>query len=88
MKDRAKPLPHLETDEAAERFVDQADLTEYDLSEMKPTRFEFENKSARVTMRLPEPLLETVKAQAEARGMPYQRLIRQALEDFIASDRP
>ena len=41
---KEKPLPQLKSDEAAERFVDQADLTEYDLSEFKPAHFEFEKK--------------------------------------------
>lgn len=87
-KDKLKPLPRLETDEDAERFVDEADLSEYDLSEMKSTRFEFEKKSARVNMRIPEPLLDTVKAHAKARGIPYQRFIREALEQFVRNDRP
>lgn len=33
-----KPLPPLNSDEEAERFVDEADLSEYDLSGMKPFR--------------------------------------------------
>jgi predicted DNA binding CopG/RHH family protein len=35
-------------------------------------------------MRLPEPLLEAVKARAKARGIPYQRFIREALEQAVA----
>jgi predicted DNA binding CopG/RHH family protein len=31
-------------------------------------------------MRLPEALITAIKARAKARGMPYQRLIREALE--------
>ena len=46
--DKRKPLPRLKTDEEAERFVAEADLSEYDLSGFKPARFEFEKKSARV----------------------------------------
>ncbi len=78
--DKRKPLPRLKTDEEAERFVDEADLSEYDLSGFKPAHFEFEKKSARVNMRLPEPLLDAVKAKARARGIPYQRFIREAIE--------
>lgn len=37
----AKPLPHLTDDEAAERFVDEADLSEFDLSTLAAHRFEF-----------------------------------------------
>ena len=79
-----KKLPVLRTDEEAERFIESADLTEYDLSQFKPARFEFVAKTERVNMRLPKPLLDGVKARAEAEGMPYQRYIRQALEEAIS----
>ena len=36
-----KKLPILTSDEAAERFVAEADLTQYDLSGFVPSRFEF-----------------------------------------------
>lgn len=82
-KDELKKLPVLRTDEEAERFIDTADLSEYDLSGFKPMRFEFERKAARVNMRLPSALLDAVKERAEARGIPYQRFIREALENAI-----
>ncbi len=40
MKRRLKRMPSPRSDAAAERFVATADLTEYDLSGFKPTRFE------------------------------------------------
>ena len=79
-----KKWPELKTDEEAERFVAEADLTEYDFSEMKPFRFEFERKEARVNMRLPSSLLDAVKSKAQKRGIPYQRLIREAIEEAVA----
>jgi predicted DNA binding CopG/RHH family protein len=81
-----KKIPIFESDEEAERFVETTDLTEYDLSQFKPVRFEFEKKAARVNMRLPEPLLAAVKACAKARGIPYQRFIREALERAVARE--
>ncbi|EQB00427.1 MULTISPECIES: CopG family antitoxin [Sphingobium] len=78
-----KPLPLLSSDEEAEDFVGSADLTGYDLSALTPTRFEFSSKDARVNMRLPAELLEQVKATAASKGMPYQRFIRQALEQAL-----
>ena len=78
-----KPLPDLKTDEEAERFVAEADLTEYDLSAMHRVRFEFQPKSERVNMRLPKSLLDAVKAAASKAGMPYQRFIRQTLEAAV-----
>ena len=78
-----RKVPRLTTDEEAEAFLEQ-DLSDLDFSQFKPVRFEFERKDARVNMRLPEPLLAAVKACAKARGIPYQRFIREALEQAVA----
>jgi predicted DNA binding CopG/RHH family protein len=78
-----KKLPKLRSDKEAEEFVAKSDLTEYDLSGMRMTRFEFQPKSERVNMRLPRPLLDAVKATAAKAGVPYQRFIRQALEHAV-----
>jgi predicted DNA binding CopG/RHH family protein len=80
-----KKLPKLATDEAAETFIAQADLTEYDLSAMKPAHFEFQPKGRSITMRLSESLFEAIKEEAEREGMPYQRFIRLALEQAVHS---
>ena len=79
----SKKLPHLTSDEEAERFIDTADLSAFDLNAMKPHSFEFAKKSKQVNMRFPEALLDAVKAKAAAQGMTYQRFIRQALEAAI-----
>jgi len=78
-----KKLPRLKSDEQAEDFIDKADLTEYDLSAMRTVRFEFQPQTERVNMRLPSQLLAAVRATAAKAGMPYQRFIRQALEDAV-----
>jgi predicted DNA binding CopG/RHH family protein len=78
-----RPLPRLKSDEEAERFVDTADLTEYDLAGFKPTHFEFERKTAQVNLRMPEGLLKAVKERARKRGIPYQRFIRETLEQAL-----
>jgi predicted DNA binding CopG/RHH family protein len=78
-----KKLPRLTSDKEAERFVGASDLTEYDLSGMRVVRFEFQPKTERVNMRLPRPLLDAVKATAAKAGVPYQRFIRQALENAV-----
>ena len=85
MKDKKelKPLPVLKTDEEAERFVDEVDLTEYDLSGFQPAHFEFHRKTASVHLRLSEQLLEAVKKRAAKAGIPYQRFIRRAIEKEI-----
>ncbi len=83
---RLKEIPPLKSDQEAEDFVANADLTKYDLSGFRPARFEFEKKAARINMRLPQSLLDAVKARAEKRGMPYQRYIREVLERAVTAD--
>lgn len=80
-------LPVATTDRRAESFIDRADLSRYDLSAMRPVRFEFAPKSARLNMRLPEDLLTAVKDAAADSGMPYQRFIRQLLERALAEQK-
>jgi predicted DNA binding CopG/RHH family protein len=81
-----KKIPVFKTDKEAEHFVDAADLSEYDLSDFKPVRFEFEKKAAQLNMRVPRPLLDAVKDRAKSRGIPYTRYIRELMERDI-SDR-
>ena len=78
-----KPFPRFESDADAERFVDKADLSEYDFSGFKPMRFEFEKKSAQVNLRMSNGLLERIKDRAKERGIPYQRYIREVLERAV-----
>ncbi len=82
---KLKKIPALKTDQEAEDFVANADLTQYDLRGFRPARFEFEKKMARINMRLPQSLLDAVKARAEKRGVPYQRYIREILEQAVAN---
>jgi len=82
-----RKLPRFKSDKAAEDFVAEADLTDYDLSGMRPIRFEFQPKSERVNMRLPRQLLDAVQASAARKGIPYQRFIRQVLEDAVQRKR-
>ena len=78
-----QPLPTLADDSEAETFVADADLTNYDLSTMTPIHFELKPKDRSVTLRLPEPLLKAVQAEAGRVGLPYQRFIRLALEQAL-----
>ena len=75
-----KELPNLHTDKEAEAFIEQADLTEYDISGFTPMHYELQRKTKQVNIRMPDALLEAVKAEAEARHIPYQRFIREAIE--------
>lgn len=83
-----RKVPRMTTDEEAEAFLEQ-DLSDLDFSQFKPVRFEFQAKAARLNMRLPESLLDAVKAKAKARGVPYTRFIREVLEQATAQpDKP
>jgi predicted DNA binding CopG/RHH family protein len=75
----SRKVPVMTTDEEAEALLEQ-DLMDLDFAEFRPLSFETERKTARVNMRRPEALMAAVKARAAARGIPYQRLIREALE--------
>jgi predicted DNA binding CopG/RHH family protein len=86
-KPKLKKLPTLKSDEAAERFVATADLSQYDLSGMVPVRFEFKPKTERVNMRFSKELLKTVKARAARAGVSYQRYIRLTLEKAMAQSK-
>jgi predicted DNA binding CopG/RHH family protein len=80
MSTSKKPWPTLASDEAAEKFVAEADMSEFDWSAAEPVHHEFADKSARVNMRMPESQLEAIKAEAKKRGVKYQRFMRELLD--------
>jgi predicted DNA binding CopG/RHH family protein len=82
----SKPWPVLRTDEEAERFVAEAELTEYDFARMVPMRFELRRKDKAVSLRLSDALLDAVKRAAARQGVPYQRFMRQAIERAVAAE--
>ena len=82
MTSRPTTVPRMTTDEEAEAFLEQ-DLSDLDFSQFKPFDWERQFKTARVNMRLPQALLDAVKARAAERGIPYQRLIREAIEKAL-----
>ncbi len=77
-----KRVPKMTTDAEAEALLDQ-DLAELDFAAFRPLDWERQPKSARITMRVPEALVAALKAKAAARGIPYQRLIREAIERAV-----
>ncbi|HEX6015875.1 MAG TPA: CopG family antitoxin [Geminicoccaceae bacterium] len=82
----SKPWPVLRTDEEAERFVAEADLSEYDFSAMVPMRFELRRKDKAVSLRLSQALLDAAKRAAARQRIPYQRFMRQAIEQAVAAE--
>jgi predicted DNA binding CopG/RHH family protein len=82
MASRPTKVPLMTTDEEAEAFLEQ-DLSDLDFSQFKPLNWEAFPKTARINMRLPEALMQALKARAAERGIPYQRLIREVLEQEV-----
>ena len=80
MSNTKKPWPSLKTDTEAENFVDSADLSAFNWSQARPVSFEFQEKKARVNMRLPTEQLARIKAEAAKRDMKYQRFMRELLD--------
>ncbi|QEA13380.1 MULTISPECIES: CopG family antitoxin [Comamonas] len=74
-----KRVPEFKTDDEAEAFLEQ-DLSDLDLKQFKPMRFEVVKKEAALNMRLPAVLLDAVRAKAKAKGIPYSRYVRMVLE--------
>ena len=83
--DGGKPWPTLRSDEEAEKWLEEADLSEYDWDAGEIVQYEFEEKNARVNMRLPESQLNAIKAEAAKRGVKYQRFMRELLERGMQS---
>ena len=75
-------VPHHLTDPSAEAFLAQ-DLSALDPAQFRPLTWETAPKAGRINMRIPEALLAAIKAKAAARGIPYQRLIRELLEAAV-----
>ena len=75
-----KALPAFESDDELEAFLDPSkDLSDY----LTPTNFEFARKEKSINLRISEQLLDAVRVQAKAQGMPYQRFIRRAIEQAL-----
>jgi predicted DNA binding CopG/RHH family protein len=78
-----RQVPKLPTDEAAEAFLEQ-DLSDLDFAQFKAGQLEFARKDARLTMRVPQLMLDAVKRRASARGIPYQRFVREAIQQALS----
>lgn len=79
-----KQLPSFATDEEAEEFVDTADLSEYDLSGFVPLDVFLSQPDGETYVLVPKELAEAVRAKAAELGIPFSRLVREALEQSLA----
>ena len=92
MSAKKKQIPRFATDEEAERFVDTADLAEYDLTGGVPMdkwllRYEQYSKDANINLRLPEAMLKALRDGASKKKIPTQRYIRNMLEKGLMAER-
>jgi predicted DNA binding CopG/RHH family protein len=82
-----KKIPTFKSDRAAASFIDNADLTRYDLSGAQLTRFESKPKDKSINLRVSEDLYKAVRKRAARAGLPYQRFIRLTLEQALAASK-
>ena len=78
-----KKLQKITTDKEAENILNE-DLSDYiNKDNFKRTTFEFAPKDKSITIRISDPLLNSVQSAAQKQGVPYQRIIRQAIEEYL-----
>jgi predicted DNA binding CopG/RHH family protein len=80
-----KKIPEFKNEEAARRFWAKHDSTEFiDWSKGKRALFPNLKPSTKtISLRLPESLLESLKALARKRDVPYQSLLKMFLAERI-----
>ncbi len=79
----SKRLPKMKSDQAAKNALKQ-DISDYLSPEnFKPTTFEFAPKDKSITIRVSSDLLKAVQTTAKKRGTNYQKLIREAIEQYL-----
>ncbi len=82
-----KRIPKFKSDAEAAKFLEQ-DLSDYlDPDNLVPVTFEFAPKNKVVNLRMSDKLLDSVKAMAKKRHMPYQRYIREIIEQSVRGKR-
>jgi predicted DNA binding CopG/RHH family protein len=79
-------LPEFKNEDAERDFWDKIDITEYfELSDFKRVKFPNLKRTKRlISIRVPEPLLAQVKAKAKKMDVPYQKLIRQYIQQGVS----
>jgi predicted DNA binding CopG/RHH family protein len=79
----SKRLPKMKSDRAAKNLL-KKDLSDYLSPEnFALTSFEFAPKDKSITLRVSGDLLDALQAAAKQRGINYQKLIREAIEQFL-----
>lgn len=77
-----KRLPSLKTDKAAKDFLD-GDLSDYLTDEnFSKSTFEFEPKDTSITLRVSSRLKNSIIDISKRKKVPYQKVMREALEQY------
>ena len=85
MKKRLKSLPKFANEDEERRFWEQHDSSEYlDWSQAQPVVMpKLKPTTKTISLRLPQHLLDSIKAAANARDVPYQSLIKVWLQEKL-----
>ena len=85
MNKRLKPIPKFASEAAERAFWESHDSTDY-VDWSKAQRVVLPNlkpSTQTISLRLPQHLLESIKAAANARDVPYQSLIKVWLQEKV-----
>jgi len=85
MKKRLKPIPKFSNEDEERRFWEHHDSSEYlDWSQAKHVVMpKLKPTTKTISLRLPQHLLDSIKAAANARDVPYQSLIKVWLQEKL-----
>lgn len=83
-----KPIPEFQSEAEEREFWETHDSTEYvDWSQAEVVKFPNLRPSTKtISLRLPEPLLEDLKALAHKRDVPYQSLLKIFLAERVEAE--
>ena len=84
---KPRPWPTLPNDDAAAKFVDEADLGEYDWSRTVPVSMERGRNDSQLNIRLPGKELASIRKAADREGIPLSRFVRMMIARGMESTR-
>ena len=88
LKHARKPIPEFSTEAEERRFWETHDSTEYvDWSQAQFVRLpNLKPSTETISLRLPAPLLDDLKALANKRDVPYQSLMKMFLVERVEKE--
>lgn len=81
-----KRLPKMKTDDEAIEFLEK-DIGDYlSKDNFSHVSFEFAPKDKNITLRISAPLIQAIQKIAQKKHIPYQKVIRQAIEKLVREE--